>query len=75
MPCVNKVRGRYGYVCFLPWHYFQLQDIRVFPKLKWMELKTVYKRVQKQQISVVKGDLGRVVSRAWGQNGARVHDH
>jgi len=37
-----------------------LQDIRVFPKLKWMELKTVYKRVQKQQIAVVKGDLGRV---------------
>lgn len=39
----------------------ELQDIRVFPKLKWMELKTVYKQLQKQQISAIKRDLGMKV--------------
>ncbi|KAL5261754.1 hypothetical protein ACHWQZ_G007455 [Mnemiopsis leidyi] len=36
----------------------ELQDIRVFPKLKWMELKVMYKNLQKQQIAEIKHDLG-----------------
>lgn len=39
----------------------ELQDIRVFPKTKWMELKVMYKKLQKQQISAIKQDLGMKV--------------
>ena len=39
----------------------ELQDIRVFPKLKWMELKVMYKNLQKQQIAEIKHDLGMKV--------------
>ena len=39
----------------------ELQDIRVFPKLKWMELKVMYKKLQKQQIAEIKHDLGMKV--------------
>ena len=39
----------------------ELQDIRVFPKLKWMELKVMYKDLQKQQISEIKHGLGMKV--------------
>lgn len=36
----------------------ELQDIRVFPKEKWSQLKVVYKEVQKQQITAIKKELG-----------------
>ena len=39
----------------------ELQDIRVFPKFKWMELKVMYKNLQKQQIAEIKHDLGMKV--------------
>eukprot|EP00116_Pleurobrachia_bachei_P003203 sb/3463465/ len=35
----------------------ELQDIRVFPKTRWLDLKTLYKSIQKQQMRAIKQDL------------------